>query len=520
MARRGTIESGIVWVWLAVVWTAPALAQVEPAGAQVPGARVEQAAPAGGVEGVQERDLTTRFRFIERYSAKPEAGELNEYLVAYRETLRLLRENLQGAPLRQDVVRTARFVEKALTVSSVDRRLVSTMLRRYEDAKVTPDPWSELGAPPIMSDVTVLIENAISSAPRVVVLPPVRPLWDHEYRFTLGTPQVSTLATVVPETPLRLGETFAVSRAGVAALLGEPATGGAIMGRLSEIRDEGNPHAAGTNEVAVFDLEGEVSAGGGQTSMRCQILFAFRELPMAGAGSGAATPLGGRDQPLLAMGGITKIRLSQISQVASMTNGPAGHELRRELVLERRWPTGSEGLAMPDSAVLASPENSWLLEVDAEGRFHFLHPQEFRPDANAPGASANQIRLIRFRGNVPELLTLTFESEKPLRVDSAFEESFAKYKESGFDVQPLPPKRLPADQWPNAEVYRVEAVLTPPADSSLLGGGKVVHFDGYLMQFGGNVAFEAAALTTSTDTVQAYRSVVEGILRTVRPGKP
>jgi hypothetical protein len=484
---------------------------------------VQAAAAAGAVPPPQtpalpgptgeDRDLTTRYRLVERYAVEEGPDLLTSYEVAYRETVKVMVETAQAAPRVEEVRRSGRFGERVAAVAPLDGRTVSAVVRRYEEAAVTPDPWTATGAPPLMSGLDLYLVGLGSASPRLIVLTPERALWEHEYRFALGNPAVPVLAALLPERPLRLGDTWAISQTGAAALLGEPVQGGTLTGKLAEIRPEGLPEAAASDETAVLDIEGQVQTRSGPTAARARVEFAFRLLPSAGSELASGTS---RDTALVAVGGIVSIRHAQVtSSAADPEQGIPGFEQRRELVLRRRWPPQAAVPSVPAAPPSADDRNSWLILADPQGRFHLRHPQILQWDAAA--SNGDRITLVQSRGQTPDLLVLDFLPDRQPKPDDAFRGAFDRYKEAGFEVLPLDPRALPEEEWPGMKAYRVEAVISPPAEAATLPR---THLDGYVLLTSGSAAFQAMALTTSTDEVQAFRALVEEVLKTLRLGRP
>ncbi len=465
-----------------------------------------------------ERDLTTRYRFVERYGSQPAEAVMTEYEVGYRETIQVSTENAQGAPRVEEVVRAARYAERVASVNPIDEQAVQALVRRYESASVTPDPWAEIGAPALMSGMDLLIENPVSVNPTLTVLTPDRRLWDHEYRFAAGTPFTPGLSNILPVGPLRLGESWVLTQVAAAALLGEPVESGSIQGKLSEIRPIVEPKADGATEIAILDLEGRIRTRMGPTSVRSRLEFAFRLIAPQPAAGGRANAAQTRDEALIGAGALTSLRHVQVTTVPTIANGPPGFEQRRELILQRRWPV-PEGrpLSVPNPPPAPTPENSWLVYADPLGRFHFRHPQTFRIDPRAPGAAGDQVTLVQFRRETPDLLVISYREGVQPKPDEAFQGAIERYKAAGFEVLPLDPKQLPAAEWPGMAVYRIEAALTPPAQAV---GASRTHVDGYLMLPGQPGAIQAMALTNSPDEIQAFRALAESVLQTLKLGRP
>ncbi len=134
-----------------------------------PAPAADTATPRPGTEPAQApaRDLTTRYLLVETYSARDGEADrgLTQYQVAFRETVTESRDQAQGAPTSQVTVRQARFTERPVEVGPGDDRMVSVLVRRYEAARVDPNPWAKAGTAPLMADLTVWFESLPGSAP-------------------------------------------------------------------------------------------------------------------------------------------------------------------------------------------------------------------------------------------------------------------------------------------------------------------------------------------------------------------
>jgi hypothetical protein len=223
-----------------------------------------------------------------------------------------------------------------------------------------------------------------------------------------------------------------------------------------------------------------------------------------------------------AEGGLTKVRLASVTTVSSTPDGPPGGERRRELILERRLSSTEAALTRPQNTVAETPENSWLLFSDPEGRFHFLHPQEFKNDTRGISSSTNRFTLVCERTRPPDLVVLGFLEGDAPKPETAFQPMLDGYRDKGFEVLMGGSKPLPPEGWENRKAYRVEAVLTPPAakdGAPASSSGQRIHIDGYVVLFGTNASV-TATVYTSRDDVEELRKTVERILQHFQLGPP
>lgn len=549
--RRGLSAVGLCWWGLAMLTTiqaqevpsAPAPLPSRPRPAAVPVQAPaddpfatpapiqtdEASQPGANLGQAPARDLTTRYLLIETYSENDggAAQGLSQYQVAFRETVTELRDNPQGAPDQQVTTRQARFTERPIEVGPGDNRMVSALIRRYGAARVDPNPWARAGGAPLMDGLTVWYEPPSGGLSRILSLTPGRSLLEQEYRFAKGNPLVSDLAYILPEFPVQIYDAWPVDRRGLSALLSTPVAQGNVQAKLADVRPAGED--AGAEQVAVINLGGEVVTQQGPTQLNVQIEFTFTPSPPgnAGAGGAAATAVDERaDTPVEGHGGITKVRLAQVTTVPRQgADGPLGGTTRRSMVLQRRWPGDGPPIERPKVPPEATPENSWLTFVDLDGRFSIRYPQEYVHDY---GAGLHN--LVVFRKAVgptpgrPDSLVLGFFDEQLPRADTVFPGFFEKHRQYGFEVRSTAPVHLPADQWPGMDVNRVEAALTPDPNAAAANpaAGQLpqrLHFDGYLLLFTRKAALTAEAVTAQ-DRAATFRDEVEAILKTFRLGTP
>jgi len=453
-----------------------------------------------------DRDLTTKFRFREQYSETEQPAHLCQYDVAFKETLQVVSsETGQGAPRTQKIVRSGLYTERPLQVTEIDRQVIASVLRRYMSAEVDPDPFSKQVPPRLMKDLTIAIADPTAASPRLMSLSMDRPVREQEYRFVQNNPFTPAIGLLIPNTGLQLKQTWTVSRTALSALMGEPASG-MLEGKLVAIEVD---KADEKRELARIELQGKIQTASGPTVVKglCRFLFQVPEEAATG--------------PVEAIGGITWVSLKSVTTVAATANSPAS-ERRRDLLLERRLISTEQPLSAPDLQLEHTVENSWLLYVDPESRYHFQHPQDFKLEISSLGEKADHFTLVREFGKTPDLIALTYTEEDQPKPEVVFKPMLDRYRDLGFDIIPGAMKRMPADEWGDeTEVYRVEAVLGPPpgAGAPVAAVGGRVHFDGYVMLFNKKASL-TATLYTAREDVGVLRTMVEQILKQFRTGPP
>ena len=171
------------------------------------------------------RDLTTKFRFIEQYAESDSSGGfLSQYDVAFRESIRITNNNPGPAPTTEKIIRSGRYTERPTEVSDVDKQQVNALLRRYLKAEVDPDPFKKLVPPALMEDMTVEITDPTGIRPQIISMTAGRNIREQELLFVESTPFLPSIGLILPRTGKRLGESWPLSRAGIAALVREPSS--------------------------------------------------------------------------------------------------------------------------------------------------------------------------------------------------------------------------------------------------------------------------------------------------------
>ncbi|MBX6313416.1 MAG: hypothetical protein IRY99_10945, partial [Isosphaeraceae bacterium] len=436
-------------------------------------------APAPGPQEKKDQaapDLITRYRFLERYALKgrrAEPGLIDQYRVAFKETLKTETETARGTPRREEWVRQAIFAERPAAISSLNEGLVTDLVRRYDKVHIVPNPWARLSGRDSWEGLTLWLHIQPSGPPRVMVLSEGRPLMAQEYRFATDHLYVPDLGFVLPELPSRVGDTWRIPRQGTSALVDSAISSGVLTGRLMTVR----PDPDGLGMIAVIDAGGRLgtlqeqgTVHGrpeiieGKTAINARLEFAF---PPPSPTSGTAHRE--EEGPIVdARGAIIRVRLAQVDEVPQGPDSRLRRTTRRELVLERHL--GAEGgeLIVPDPPPQPTVENSWLLYLDPEGRYHFRFPQEFQV-APAPGAGPGTLALTRERPEGGDMVMLDFRDKAQIRPEEFFQSVLKTWKERVFEVLPGATQVLPEADFPDVRVHRTEAAMKVPSRGGVSG---------------------------------------------------
>jgi hypothetical protein len=453
-------------------------------------------------------DLSTRYRFLERPSvnAGPQAeGVVGAYRVALRETLTKTTDQPQGAPIRKDRTIQATYQERPAEISPLDDRRVIAAVRRYETVTMNPEPENPPARPRLFQDLTVWYDDQPGEAPRILSLVPNRPLRDLEYLFAARQVFVPDLVLALPELPLRVGDTYPLSRGGMEALVGSRVHQGGLTSKLLSIGPD--PSSPAARQIAVFDIVGRVAIDMGLADVHAQLRFACTPAPdKAAAGARGSTIF---DAP----GRITRLSIAHEVEgggVRTREGQSPRFRVRRELVLRRDADNPGPPLPIPDPVPTPSPENSWLSYEDPQGRFQFQHPQELQPTlAQGPDA----IRLERPRRDSTDIVTIQLTTRADSDPDAVRKGRFDAWRQEGVEAIAGAADWLPEAQWPGQRVYRFEAAVTGRAPDG--GAQGRVQFYGYIIQTGTDQALYVEAISAE-DPPTAFRDQVERMLKTFR----
>ena len=491
--------------------------------AQGPATPATPATPTAPPASPPGNDLSTRYRFLERYSPteeKPRPELVGQYRVAIRETVREVIENLRGAPDRRETTARIIYTERPARLS--DLATVSAAVRRYETFRLPTDPKTKPAAAPPLEGLTLWYQIRPGDDPLILSLTEDRRLRDVEYGIISRQVFLPELAAgLLPHLPHRIGDPWSLSPVAVKALIGErPPRGQTLRATLAEIRA-----VPKTNQMtAVINVAGQVGQTANQVSVNGQILFAFT-LPSSTAGE----PNGAKaedDGAVEAWGAITEVRLT-----VSRTNAiPGAGRLRQvrtsEIVLARQLETPNvPPLAIPEPAPTPNELNSWLTFTDPRGRFHFQHPQDFRPPLQPekdyvelvdPQPVADDVVAIEVIGKTGDRRTDALGRDPEYHLKNLKD----LWLKDRIDAIPGFKGWLPDAEWAASKmkVYRIEVVLKQPK-AGVKGGITRIHADYYVALLSRDETLFVSA-TTLKDPPAAFRAQAEAILKTFRMDGP
>jgi hypothetical protein len=473
-----------------------------------------QPAPAAAPPAAPRRvaDLSTRFRFVERYGTADERSRLDllgQYRVAIRDTVKVTTEVAQGTPERTEVTEQTIFAERPAEVSSSGS--VVAAVRHYEAYRITPkDPGTKPSRRAPVEGLTLWYQPKEGASPELLSLTEGRGLREEEYRIVARQLFLPDLAAVLPALPSRVGDRWAITAAGARALLGQPPFRGSqpLAGELLEVRQS----AQGPDWEAIVGVKGKVVLPGGETALNARLTFAF---PPAARPEPAAGKSAGEPAEVEARGAVTQLRMATSSTGLAEPNSRLRKFIVRELVVGRQLDNPGTPLAIPKPAPTPTEANSWLTYDDPEGKYHFRYPQEFH---HARRPEPESVELYRPRAPVYDAvelmrnLTTGDPAADRRNRDPEFHYEVLKerWAQSRMQVIRGPRGWLPEADWAplKRKVYRIETALRPPKSK----GDLRIHNDLYLVQFGRD-----ESLSVITDTSQepptAFRKEIEAIIR-------
>ncbi len=481
----------------------------------------------------QVSDLTTRYRFIERYAAASggQAAEIGQYRVANRDVLKVETEKEQGAPDRRETTVQVIYTERAATVNS--SAAVTGLVRHYDAYRVTPQAETKPSVPTPLENLSVWIAPRPSASPVVLGLTDNHPMTEIEYtistKYLILMPELSS---VLPALPSRIGDRWTVPRGAGQALMGDRpvSEGRPLVAELTDVR-----RATDRPEfVASIRVTGsaKLPPNGSDTLINALILFKFAPpAPAPAPGAGAEAPAGGvASGPTVvdARGAITDVRLARTSTSAvTGGNGRLRRTLTWELTLQRDLARPGAPLSVPPKAPAPTQANSWLTYDDPQGRFHFRYPQELHPKKEPEAIELGIVELTDERpnsldGRIVRMMLQTKSGDPKADRDNrdpefhkkSLNEEWARNKR---DVLRGPTGWLPEATWApfKMKVYRIEAAEKPsgPASRDVAR----IFLDHYLILFAQDESLMIEAIT-GQDPTQGFRKQVEEILKTFALG--
>ncbi|SIO42745.1 hypothetical protein SAMN05444166_4628 [Singulisphaera sp. GP187] len=255
---------GSVWGGLvaASLWGATALGQ-EGAAASAP-------PPSGESQSVT--DLVTRFLFSEHYEkadAKSPPGLIGQYRVVTRDTAKVVTEKPQGTPDRNEATQESDYRERPADLTGGDK--IKAGVREYAAYRITPHPNTKPSRPDPLKGLMIWYQPREGSDPQVLSLIPGRGLREDEYAIIRREVYLPDLAALLPTIPSRVGDRWAVSKAGGRALLGSVPL--PLAATLQQVRQA----AEGPNWEAVIGVAGRSPArsNSGSFAINAQLVFSF-----------------------------------------------------------------------------------------------------------------------------------------------------------------------------------------------------------------------------------------------------
>ncbi|WP_406697806.1 hypothetical protein V5E97_02960 [Singulisphaera sp. Ch08] len=476
----------------------------------------QQAAPAPPPSGESQSvtDLVTRFRFVEHYEkteAKTTPGSIGQYRVVTSDTIKVATEKPQGTPDRNEATQETDYRERPAELTGGDK--IKAGVREYAAYRVIPNPNTKPSRPDPLKGLTIWYQPHEGTDPLVLSLTKDRSLREDEYTIIRREIYLPDLGALLPTIPSRVGDRWAISKTGGRALLGSITL--PLAATLQQVRQA----AEGPNWEAVIAVTGRSPAGRSNTSslaVNAQLVFRF---PAPGSDGGKEPAAEKAKETLVdARGAIVELRMATFAATPLPPNGRLRQTVTRELIVDRRIDDVGEVLPLPDTAPVATEENSWLSYDDPQGKFHFRYPQEFRPGRPPDDLS---MELVRLRPGGPDTLEFqrvikTGDAEADrLNRDPEFHLKMLKeeWRQNRFTVIPGPHAWLPEADWAAAKrkVYRAESVLK---GTQANGKGELrVHNDLYFILFGRD---ESLVVTSNTvqDPATPFRDQVEAIIRT------
>jgi hypothetical protein len=475
-----------------------------------------------------DRDLITRYRFSERYTASSipsEDGSIGQYRVGFTDDpVQLPSESATGEAKSADAeklpppkIQHLVYTERPAEVSSLGQ--VKSLVRQYERVRISGDGNAPPGPNPI-EGMTIWYKPRIEELPQVVCMTEGRHMRYGDYWLASRQLFVPDLASLLPTSPVRIGDTWGLTKMAVRLLISvDKVLQGNMEGKLVDIRSS----PSGNEKIAVIEISGRILVRVGvtdvNTGVKAELHFAFPSKRVDEALAGTSS----EEATVDARGAIVRLSLGQSTTYQSAADKKP-IRAKKELVMERQLiKIGNNLLDIPRGAPKATPENSWLTYVDPQQRFLFRHPQDlFRPiELGMPStvSGSNKLELIHWQpGSRVDHVTLEIvpdEQRKPEDVKKAVLED---WKDKKLDFLEGAGLWLPENEWPGMKTYRFEAAIVAKGRSTRVDR---LHFDGYVIHFRPNASLIVSAMTPQDPPIR-FRKEVEAMLKTFQwaPPKP
>jgi hypothetical protein len=467
----------------------------------------------------QVGDLTTRFRFIERYtSAEPGARptDIGLYRAGARATHRVVTERPQGAPDRRESTTQIIYTERPSIVDSAG--LVTDTVRRYDVFKITSPSENLPTLQDSLDGLTVWYKSRPGSFPFLMSLTEGRRLTEKDYEYTAHQIFLPDLSTVLPTAPTRVDDRWPLTKEAQRVLFGyRPSQPSTIYAKLQDVQK--SPKGRGYAAVIAVTGKAKLPPSDAESTLNAQLVFSFPALPTA-AGEGDVMEV---------PGAITNLRLALTStSFAPNSKRRLLSTHTNELTMERQLePIGATPLAVPAAPPAPTKENSWLTYDDPDGRFHFRHPQDYLPSKEmaADSENADAVILRDFPTNRAPASIIRFE----LIPKTGNAEADRNNRDPEFYIQQLketwaeakakvvqgPTGWLPEADWKsfNMKVFAIRAALKVGNETAR--NDSRVFYDRFIVLFTRNECLVVTA-TTPKDPPTAFRNEIEEILKSFK----
>ena len=485
--------------------------------------------------------LSVRYRFIEKYTVKPDPDHpelLSQYRVGMLETQKAEREKAQGAPERFQFSRLTKYTEAPAQVGKLGE--VIATIRRYDTFRIKDVSSTRSPKKPLFEGLTILYQRRPGQSPQFLSLTSDHPLREFEFAEMNKHVFVPKLTSLLAPTPQRVGDTWRISREKMQCIVNEipDAEDYEMTGRLVEVRKTGT----GTSLTAVIGISGQMDLSQGKSMLNAQLHFVFEPTSAVRPASDSAASTKAAESPTVkarskrdegivdARGRISRLLMAWVASTPLADgDGRLKETITYELDLERRLvPATNDATAtqntlvtIPDPLPTVDESNSWVLYEDPQERFHFRHPQSL---------SLNPIRMdpnvLEFVDQDDKLNRDVFVLHLPPgasepQSDRTFRdpEKFQRDIDSDWATRKVETLRgpvgwLPEAEWTPLKVFRKElGVKTAGADEA---GQKMtrIYCDYYLVLSKRNECFRVQSMTLRDDHV-AFRTQAEAMIKSV-----
>lgn len=493
----------LLWAGLA---TAQQAVPMQPAATAPPGAPAQAAAAMKDLDDALG-DVSTKYRFKEVYTKKdgdPLPGEIGQTLNALKEKLVMTMDVPKGPPIKSERSRQVIYTERPASLTGLSK--VDAVARRFETLRFEPAPQGlHVAEKPPLDGLTIWAVRG-PAGEQVVSLDDKRPITDFEHQVATTVPTLLNFAELLPQTPIRIGDTWQLNRVAARLLVGRGQVSATnLMGSLDSVK----PSPANASVlIAKMNIVGKVSTNLGTCDLNLQFLFEF---PKAAATIEKLAAFGAKApaQVLAAQGAITKLSQAQIEISDLDQDGRLKQVFDRSLTYERRVGGRQKPLAIPAAAPTPSKANSWLVFEDPTNRFTLRHPPVFRPEMK----EENSIMFVT-SNDPPDFIRVDLDGNG-IKPEEFRKELEAEWKAEGHQVFALQEGYLNDKAWGDKRVYRIEAALKMRD----VPGNQRGHFDAYVLQFAVNQTYIAESMTFQ-ERSNDYRDLVEEILQTIELTTP